>query len=125
MNQYFLLFQNSKKRYWWNLFTRPNFEHVDLLIYNNNSKIMSIITGDLNGISFENFIIEDNIYSALKKLSKSDILIIETLPEENIANKLIIASCVGIAKRFLGIRNRFIFTPYQLYKYLEKKGKLL
>ena len=30
-------------------------------------------------------------------------------------------TCVSTAKHYLGINNPFIITPYQLYKYLEKK----
>ena len=29
-------------------------------------------------------------------------------------------SCVSVAKRVLGIHNRFIITPYQLYKHLTR-----
>ncbi|MCB1531741.1 MAG: hypothetical protein KDJ35_02615 [Alphaproteobacteria bacterium] len=31
-------------------------------------------------------------------------------------------SCVGSVKRILGIRKRFIFTPWQLFKYLKKSA---
>lgn len=30
-------------------------------------------------------------------------------------------TCVKLVKTFLGIRNPFVITPYQLYNYLEKK----
>lgn len=33
-------------------------------------------------------------------------------------------TCVETVKRFLGIHDRFIFTPYQLYRYLEKDNGL-
>lgn len=33
-----------------------------------------------------------------------------------------ILSCVSIVKSLLGMRKRFILTPYQLYKYLAEKG---
>jgi hypothetical protein len=33
-----------------------------------------------------------------------------------------ILNCVGFAKAVLGIRNIFIFTPLQLYKYLSKSS---
>lgn len=32
-------------------------------------------------------------------------------------------SCVEVVKRVLGLRHRFIVTPYQLYKFLKKQGK--
>lgn len=32
-------------------------------------------------------------------------------------------SCVGQIKKFLGIRHRFIWTPYQLYRHLTKRNK--
>ncbi len=31
-------------------------------------------------------------------------------------------TCVEVIKRFLNIHEFFIFTPYQLYRYLEKQG---
>lgn len=33
------------------------------------------------------------------------------------------ATCVETVCRFLGIQQRFIWTPYQLYHFLSKKGK--
>ena len=30
-------------------------------------------------------------------------------------------TCVEVVKNFLGISNPFIFTPYQLYKYIKKE----
>lgn len=30
-------------------------------------------------------------------------------------------TCVGVTKKFLGIRNPFIWTPFQLYKYISNK----
>lgn len=33
-----------------------------------------------------------------------------------------IVSCTEIVKRILGLRQPLIFTPYQLFRYLEKKG---
>ncbi len=32
-------------------------------------------------------------------------------------------TCVEVVKHFLGIRNFFIFTPYQLYKFLNKRSE--
>ena len=32
-------------------------------------------------------------------------------------------TCVEVVKNFLGISKSFIFTPYQLYKYIKKESK--
>lgn len=34
------------------------------------------------------------------------------------------STCVGMTKALIGIRNPFIFTPYQLYKYLTRRAQL-
>jgi hypothetical protein len=36
---------------------------------------------------------------------------------------LMLFTCVEAVKRILGIHNRFIFTPFQLYRYLNKQIK--
>jgi len=38
---------------------------------------------------------------------------------------LMLNTCVGYTKAFLGIGNPFILTPYQLYKYLRKRNDRL
>lgn len=40
---------------------------------------------------------------------------------DNVVHGIGLFSCVSIVKALLGIKNRFILTPYQLYTYLRRR----
>ena len=61
-----------------------------------------------------------------KALTNQGYQLIRTTPViPNVSRAILMPfTCVETAKRFLGIKNRFILTPYQLFKFLlKKKGK--
>ncbi len=64
----------------------------------------------------------------LKIFEKNNWKVFETLPPK-ISKKNIFRpswiDCVSISKRILGIKNRFIFTPYQLCNHLENNNLIL
>ena len=40
--------------------------------------------------------------------------------DDYIYSRISLSTCVDTAKRLLGIKRLFLFTPYQLFKYLRK-----
>lgn len=119
MKEYYLIFQNSKSKKWWNLFTTDNFEHCDVLQYDTNTYMLTCISGYYNAFNIENGYITD-IDKHLHKLKSYGILILKVKKIEK-QKLFMIGTCVGICKKVLGITNPFIITPYQLYKYGRNK----
>lgn len=118
----FLVFQNSRNDHWWNIFNVEGYQHVDLLIYRNN--IMTCISQSIDNLQ----IYSSNQFEQLKNKEVYDNIKVYEITNHNyreIKNKLfMLGTCVGMCKKFLGIKNPFIFTPYQLLKYLKKRNKV-
>lgn len=51
----------------------------------------------------------------------SDSLVIKTQAKESKRGLLMLNTCVGQVKQQLGIRKPFIWTPYQLFRYLNNE----
>lgn len=46
-------------------------------------------------------------------------IVVEVEPNESSSKLFMINSCVGYVKQFLGITNPFVWTPFQLMRYLN------
>lgn len=116
------MFQDSKDKRWWNFFTRKGFEHVDLFILNND--IMTCISPSYDRLN----IYSTSVFKDLKDKSLYDNISLYEVknfnPRQLKLKVFMLGTCVGICKKFLGIKKPLLYTPYQLYKYLEKKEKL-
>jgi hypothetical protein len=107
----YIIFQNSDMKSLG--FLKEGFRHCDILLENGIG-----IEITRKGLSFN--ITDKNVI--FDKLKKNSIIIIEYEIKKNIYSVIGVKTCVGICKDILGIKNFFIFTPYQLYKYLIKNG---
>lgn len=107
-------------RYWWMKFLKKGFYHCFIALGNGIDWIL------IDNLShFTDLIILKNI-NITKALKEKGYTIIQTTPTIPPYSKAHLApiTCVETCKRFLGIKNRFIITPYQLYLFLlSKKGK--
>jgi hypothetical protein len=96
---------------WWSRLLHHRIKHCYVIVPSMNCSIVhSKTTGifDLYNESDINGIIDSNsIVMGYKQKSSSRSL-------------FMLNTCVGHTKQLLGIGNPFIWTPYQLYKYLRK-----
>lgn len=107
-------------RFWWMRFLKKGYYHCFVILGNGYEWIL------IDSLAhFTDAIILKNIDIKTAFHAKGYTLIRTTpmIPKPSGAI-LMPYTCVETTKRFLGIKNRFILTPYQLFKFLSnKKGK--
>lgn len=95
---------------------KENFRHVE--IFREDGLYISPNSGGL-------YIDKLDLKSKLDTIVESGIIVIKynVFLENRIMRSLVsVNTCVGVVKDILNIRNIFIQTPYQLYKYLLNNG---
>jgi hypothetical protein len=107
----YIIFQNSDLKVLKCL--KNNFRHCDILLDNNIG-----IEITRNGIDIVNT--DKNVL--FDKIKNTGIIIVEYEIIKSNYSIIGLKTCVGICKDILGIKDFFIFTPYQLYKKLLKNG---
>jgi len=99
----------KEQRHWWTRFLHPDITHCymvkpdgdRLIVYGKSRKSMDLYTvKDISCIIGER-------------------LMIKAVPKEYKQGLFMLNTCVGNIKQYLGIRNPFIWTPYQLLKRLQ------
>ena len=110
----------GKKTYWWTRFLRKGFYHC-LVLFGDGYEwiIVDPVLGFTDLIKVKNSNAEDT----LENMGYTLLDVTVNLNYKKV-NHLRPLTCVETVKRFLGITNPFIFTPYQLYKYIiDKESK--
>jgi hypothetical protein len=106
--------------------TRDGFDHVDILFCDYEFKTYGILaTADINKTVIKPLLfkdVEQYFKKAKRKGNKVLYGIYECNRPLNRFINLMPNNCVMNTKNLLGIRNMFIWTPYQLYKYLIKNN---
>jgi hypothetical protein len=105
----YIVFTNDSG-HWWSRFLHPFIKHCYLmiadrgrwLIYGKSMHYVDLFTIDRQPDKIEEVI----IVKIDRKTARQSLFMLNT--------------CVGHVKQILGINRPFIWTPYQLYKYLEK-----
>lgn len=98
--------------HWWTRFLHPKINHCYL---------MTIDRGRV--IVYEKGITEVKVYTIDEiddKLGNDRLLRWNTVESEQ--GLFMLNTCVGHVKQLLGINRPFIWTPYQLYKYIGSKS---
>jgi len=97
--------------HWWSWMLHPEIRHCYVVIPNNGEWFA--LGKSTEGIEL---MIVDNITDVVE----NDILIKSQVhrPKRGL---FMLNTCVGYTKQVLGINKPFIWTPYQLYRYLEKQ----
>ena len=110
----------GEPRFWWMRLLKKGFCHCCVVLGNGYEWIL------IDTLShFTDIIVLKNV-DIKKALTNQGYQLIRTTPViPNVSRAILMPfTCVEAAKRFLGIKNRFILTPYQLFKFLlKKKGK--
>lgn len=119
-SEYYIGFGGGKT-YWWTKFLKKGFRHCFLMIKHNNKWLV------IDHIMAYTDVAMIEGLNAAEGIKNKGYVAFKVKPNRDTNNKLHIFrpfTCVETVKHFLGISNPWIFTPYQLYKYLKKKGKI-
>lgn len=107
-------------RFWWMRFLKKGYYHCFVILGNGYEWIL------IDSLAhFTDLIVLKNV-DICRAFSNKGYTLIRTTPTIPAPSRAILMplTCVEVTKRFLGIKNRFILTPYQLFKFLlKKKGK--
>jgi hypothetical protein len=99
--------------HWWSRFLHPTIKHCyviqpskgDWLVFGKTTKGFQMYT-------------TDDVTDAIE----NDIIVKVTIRDHR-PRLFMLNTCVGAVKQIVGINKPFIWTPYQLYRYLEKQCK--
>lgn len=113
---WYAVFTKSTLKHWLSRWLSPDFAHVKMV---KEEEGLWLIVNSMN--SFTHYSVElVQDYPHIRMLCPNAVI----LPVTTVINPLNyqwhlgIHSCVDVAKGILGVRGFFIWTPYQLYKYL-------
>lgn len=124
IEDYYIVFTESKSQYWFVKMLNPRFQHVLAIKKSAGGRFWIVINPlfPYTLVDIMTVIDYPDIIMLLKEHKYKTVMRVKT----NIINKprhtLCIINCVEIIKSLLGIRAFWIWTPYQLYKYLKKQG---
>lgn len=105
----YVVFESSDTKHFLKRFIHPHINHCYLIVVDGDKTIVlnkSIGSVDIYTIDELDDILQTKI-------------IIKVKPRKANRNILMINSCVGQVKQYLGISNPFILTPYQLMRTLK------
>lgn len=106
----------GRKVHWWMSFLKKGFYHCFLVMEQDNKWIAIDPVLGWTDLIFS----EEDLTNHFTRMGYRLIYADVKIPEKQEAH-LRPLTCVETVKRFLGIQNPMIFTPYQLFKYLIKQ----
>lgn len=117
---WYVVFTSSRLKHWLTRWINPDFAHVKLVKEDDGLWVIVDSKNSFTQITLE--LIDD--YPHIRKLCPNAVILaVKTHINPNKYQwHLGIHSCVDVAKGILGIREFFVFTPYQLYRYIINKG---
>lgn len=113
---------------WWDIFTRRGFRHCwayTRSACNTGWMALDPASGGLQLGFYPDAALEKYGYNDLHQFVLSQgfkILPTNALVGQSYLPRLMPATCVEVVRLALGIDNRYIFTPFQLYKYIVKNS---
>lgn len=114
---YALVGFGGNKRFWWMHFFKKGFYHCLVALGNGHEWVLIDPLSHYTDI----FVLKKvNLKGYLKSKGYR---LIQTTPDVPMDSSMQIMpyTCVETVKRFIGVKNHFIFTPYQLFCYLLRK----
>ena len=108
----YVVFKNDSSN-WWSPFLKKGIRHCYIAKPSQNRLIIcgkSTKSYDLYTIDAKNGIIDENF------------ILLRYKPKQCKRFLFMLNTCVGHTKQILGINKPFIWTPYQLYKYMRKEN---
>lgn len=114
----YIFFCDSNHSLSWML--KPGFVHIFFIIQQDNNFILCNPRFEQMDICYLKNTTEEKILRGYKKVYTTYLKIPLFIQGDKFKFRLNIKfTCVGILKYILGIKNIFMATPYQLYKYLK------
>lgn len=121
--EWYLVFCESDRLYWWNRFLKRGYTHVYAVRWDGYNWISVSPNIGCLGVEILPCIDPDpkNLFQTTKC---SDILHINVWIQLNRSRSLWPTqfTCVEIVKALIGVRAWHVFTPWQLHKYLVRRG---
>jgi len=115
-----LIFREGSK--WSKRYLKSGFGHVDILMKDDFNWYVVRPRNRLLEVKILDFKVEDNVPLMFKQMDYTSMMKVNVEKEFDVRPTLNIfhlMNCVGIAKYMLGLFP-YVFTPWQLYKYLNK-----
>lgn len=111
-----VVFFPSESKWWLLQWLNKRFRHCLIIIHKNDTLVMIETCYRQTHI---NVFKPDDFHEIIDGLGDTTDIIYTDIPHLDGENPRIrLLTCVGIIKHLLGIHNRWIWTPYQLYKRL-------
>ena len=116
--EWYLVFDQAAKEHWFHRFIHPEFQHCYAMKKSEAGLFWMIVNPSWSHVSVEyrlatTFPDPRDYVGEYARIVKYQAVI----DPQGSCTQLNVLACVDIIKRFLGIRNWRIITPYQLYKY--------
>lgn len=107
---------------WWHSFLHPKFRHVHL--FRDNRDCCLVVNSFHHVMAVREYpnTLMDYMQQEIAQNPTAILQLTVHYGSHYKPNHLEPLTCVSVAKRLLGIRNRFVFTPKQLYHELLKAG---
>jgi len=99
--------------HWWSWMLHPKIKHCYAVMPHRGE--WYAFSRSTNGIEL---MLVENIYDVVD----NDILV-KSKVRKPTRGLFMLNTCVGYTKQILGINKPFIWTPYQLYRYLERQNE--
>jgi len=116
----FVIFTKSRSKHWLFKFIDSEIQHVYIMKKSEGGQFWTIINPLFSHTRIETVLVDDFIHPRCYTGDNAVIVPIKSIVDtEQQKWSFCIFNCVEVVKSFLGIKNFFILTPYQLYKRLK------
>lgn len=125
IEEYYVVFTSSKHDHWLIQKQPDNFQHVYAVKKSIGGRFWIIINPVVSHTHVDILPVMEypHIRLVVEDQHNDVILPVSAFIERKERHTLCIINCVEIVKSLLGIRAFWVWTPYQLYKYLIKRGQ--
>ena len=117
--EWWVVFGDAPKRYWWTAFCRPGFEHCFALARQGGSWVQVDPGHDFMRVA----VLPVSAYTPIHALvgDRTVVRVRASLTEQMRAPWIVgPLTCVEVVKSLLGIRSLTLLTPHQLYEHLRR-----
>tara|TARA_R110000765_G_scaffold273431_2_gene372158 strand:- start:1221 stop:1637 length:417 start_codon:yes stop_codon:yes gene_type:complete len=122
---WYVVFGKADHPYWWNRFLKPTWMHITLLHWDGYNWIKCEPNLAYIDISILTTVQSDTVQTITSRCGHTAV---EYLARREVIGKrqkmravFALCNCVETAKAVLGIRAWYVFTPWQLFKYIRRQ----
>lgn len=126
--QWWVVFEDKRRRRsrWWDIITRPGFKHCWAYTRHPNMEGWLAIDNTTGGTQMRFYpdqTLIDHDFTDMSEVIHAEggiVLPANALMNEDYLPRFMPLTCVELIRQLLGIRERLVITPFQLYKYIVK-----